>query len=43
MRRCMVCLIRFYWGVHIGVVDEWGVCGMYEEVKKFIQGFGGET
>jgi hypothetical protein len=29
MRRCMVCLIRFYWGVHIGVVDEWGVWGMW--------------
>jgi len=25
MRRCLICLTRYYLGVHIGVVDEWGM------------------
>jgi hypothetical protein len=29
MRRYMSCLTRYYLGVHIEVVDEWGVWGMW--------------
>ena len=25
----MICLTRYYLGVHIGVVDEWGVWGVW--------------
>jgi hypothetical protein len=29
MRRCMICLTRYYLGVHIGVADEWSVWGIW--------------
>ena len=29
MWRCMICLTRYYLGVHIGVFDEWGEWSMW--------------